>query len=166
MIGYILIGIGAWLLYDDHKTAKTKEHIDKIKKGGSDGIHKNGNDRGRGNSVGKPGEFHQKPDGNGRISPIPVKTGKKGVHNDVSEKPVHKVEPDKNRDSPGNNSGRKPDTASIGDQGKSLKDQSKFNKGGQDAGIEINHENGAGNDGDNVGLESSGRDESNGAKTD
>ena len=163
MIGYILIGIGAWLVYDDHKTAKAKKG-----KGGQDGIHENGNDRSGGNRAGKPGESDQKLDGDGRVTAIgiPVQKLKKGVKHGVSEKSVHKVKPDQNGNSAGDNRAGQPDATSIGDQGKSLKNKSKSKEGGQDAGNKINHENDAGDNGDNVGAEPNGRDEPNGKETD
>ena len=165
MIGYILIGIGAWLVYDDHKIAKAK----KSKEGGSNGIHENGNDRRGGDSAGKSGELHQKPDRNGRVTAppdsmsiragigIPV-TKTKGGKNDVSKKSVHKVELDENRDSVGDNSHGKPDTTAIGNKGKSLTKKSK--EGGRDAEYKINNENDAGDNGNDVGAESSSRNES------
>lgn len=164
MIGYILIGIGAWLVYDD---IKAKKLAIIVKEGGKDGvIHKNGDDSSGSDSTGKSGKLRQKSDRDRSIG-IPVKKLKKGdSDNGISKKPVHKVKPDKNSDSSGNDSTGKPDAATAGDQGKSLKNKSKSKEGGQDAGTENDHENGAGHDGDNVHLESGGRDESNGAETD
>ena len=167
MIGYVLIGIGAWLVFDDWKIARAK----KLKEGGSDGqLHKNGNDRGRGDSAGKSGTIHQKPDRDRGIG-IPVKgdsnksKGKKGVADELSKKPVHKVKSGQNSDSPGDNRGGQPDSTPVGDQGQSLKNK-KSKEGGEDAGTEINSENGISDNGDHVHLESDSRNESDGAETD
>ena len=167
MIGYILIGIGAWLLIDDWKAAKAK----KLNKGGEDGkLPENGNDRGGSNRAGKSGKLRQKSDRDGGIG-IPVKKAKKGVEDELSKKPVHKVKPDKNSDSSGDNRGRQPDAATVGDQGKGLSpakagSNKKSKEGGQDAGSEINHENDARDNGNHVRAEPISGHEPDGTKTD
>jgi len=174
MIGYILIGIGAWLVLDDWKIARAAKKIKNHIEGGRDGqLHKNGDVRSSGDSAGKSGTIHQKPDRDRGIGiPVKEKPKKGDKDNDVSEKPVHKVKSGQNSDSSGDNRGGQPDSTPVGDQGQSLSpsvdgsDKSKSKEGGQDAGTENDHENGISDNGDHVHLESDSRDESNGAETD
>jgi hypothetical protein len=163
MIGYILITIGGWILYDDYKAAKAK----KLLKGGAQNeLYQTGNDRSSGHRAGKSSAVYQESDRGGGIG-IPLEKPKKGgkVH-EISKKSVHKVELDQDRNRAGDDSSGKPDAASNGDQSKALKDKSKSKKGGQDAGNQIDNENDVSDNGDNVGLESNRVHESNGEKID
>lgn len=128
MIGYILIGIGSWLLYDDYKAAKAKKLLSK---GDENGLHENGNDRSRGNRAGKPGAVHKKSDRNRGVSDVPARHASeasragpvkstKGVKNDISQESTHTVEPNQNRDIAGDNRAGESNAAPVSNQGETV----------------------------------------------
>ena len=143
MIGYILMGLGAYLIYDDYREAKAK----KLLKGGENGkLLENGSRGARGNSNRKPGADGQKSDRERRIIGVPAKS--KGANeNELSEGVIQPNELDALGDSLRDDSGSKPDEARDGSQTKGV----KANEGDQqNAGDQNNSENGNGDDGDDV----------------
>jgi len=86
----------------------------------------------------------------------------KGAKYELYKKLVSKVKPDPSGNSSGDNSNSQQNSTPVGGQAESVGTPDKPGKGGKDAGVQVNPENGIGNDGDHVGLESVGSDESNG----
>lgn len=153
MIGYILMGLGAYLIYDDYREAKAK----KLLKGGKNGkLLENGSRGARGNSNRKPGADGQKPDRKRGVIGVPAKS--KGANeNELSEGVIQPNELDAPGDSLRDDSGGKPDEARDGSQTKGVKANEgdvraiPDSKGGQEnAGDQNNSENGNGDDGDDV----------------
>lgn len=172
MIGYILMGLGAYLLYDDYKQAKDKKSANSgeyrnpgtpgkadklLEKGGADeNVLENGS-RGTDSDSGRESSSaSQAADRKRGVSPIgiPAKTpttntaGKKGVNeNELSQKPIQQVKLDTPGNSLRDDSGSQSDAASLDSKAKGVKDE---NGGQENAGNENNLENGAGNDGNDV----------------
>lgn len=164
MIAYILMGLGAYLLYDDWKEAKAKKLL---KEGGANETISENGTRGRGgNSNRKPGAASQETDRERSVIGVPAKSKpriipgqapgipeqapgipEQGGNNELFEEPVQHVKLDTPGGGISDDSRGQSDTASSGDQAESVKE----NKGGQnDAGDQNNLENGISDDGDNV----------------
>ena len=105
MIGYILMGLGAYLLYDDYKAAKAKKLL---KEGDTDEpILENGSGGADSNRGGKPSADGKKSDRNRGVIGVPV--SEKGVNKDeLSQKPVQQVK----LDTPGGSAGHDSDSQS------------------------------------------------------
>lgn len=149
MYGYILVAIGLYLIGEDIVKARRAKNA-KLLENGNGG---SGSDINR-----KPRTNGKEPDRDGRIKPFPVKN--KGGKHELHKKPVSPDKLDPPGGGAGDNSSGQPDATSIGDKAKGVNGKEK---GEVD---EINSENGAGNDGDNVDVKLSGINEPDGTKTD
>lgn len=156
MIGYILMGLGAYLVADDLIKGRRAKH-EKLSQdvNGSRGRH----------TTGKPDSNDKELSRNGVIKPFPVQPTKGGQINEFHQESIPAIPVNQDRDSAGDDSTGKQDTTPVSRKTKSV-NKPKSEKGGQNAGNEVNTENGTGNDGDNVGAQSSSRHESHSTETD
>jgi hypothetical protein len=150
MIGYILMGLGAYLIADDYIEKRRAKNAKLLE---------NGNGGSGGDNDRKPRANDKKLDRDGRIKPFPVK--KQGGNHELHKEPIPPDKPNPPGGGAGDDSSGQPDATSSGGQAKGVK--AKPNEGGSN---ESNLENGTGNDGDDVDLELSGVDESDSSKTD
>ena len=118
MIGYILMGLGAYLLYDDYKAAKAKKLLTKgdadetILENGSRGVN---SDSGR-----KSRTTSQESDRDRGVIEVPI--SEKGVNeNELSQKPVQQVKPDTPGGSDGNDSGGQSDATPVDSETEGVK---------------------------------------------
>ena len=141
MIGYILMGLGAYLVYDD---------IKKLKKGGADeNILENGSRRVNRDSSRESHSTGQESDRDRRIGVPITKTGDN--ENELSQKSIQQVKLDTPGGSIRDDRGSQSDATPVDSKAKGVKRQKSEKAGGQDdAGNENNLENGAGNHGNNV----------------
>ena len=137
MIGYILMGLGAYLVADEYFEKRRAKNAKLLE---------NGNVRGGSDSDRKQSTNGKESDRNGRVKPFPV--NKQGGNHDISKKPIQPVGIDKAGSRAGDDSNRQPDAASSGRETEGVTDNP--DEGGNN---ESNLENGISNDGDNVDSE-------------
>lgn len=125
---------------------------------------KNGNGRRGSHNYGKPCASGEKTDRDRgivfRSNPI------KGVKGELRKELVPKVKSDPSGNSSGDDSNRQQNSTPVGSQAETIDIPGKPGKGGKDAGVQINPENGFDNHGYNVGGELRGGNESNSEKID
>lgn len=151
MIGYILMGLGAYLVADDFikgRRAKREKLLE------------NGNGGSGGDNLSKSRTSNQESNRDGRIKPFPVET--KGGTNELHKKPIHEIGTDKAGSSAGDNSSGQPDATTSDNQAESVKAK---NKGGSN-GSEINSENVISDNGGDVDVKPISVDESDSSKAD
>lgn len=171
MIGYILMGLGAYLIADDYIEKRRAKNATLLE---------NGNGGSSGDNDRKSRADGKKSDRNGRVTAIgiPVESAtntadkKQGGKNELHKKSISSNKLDPPGGGAGDNSSSQSDTTSSGSKTKGVKPAldvsnpgpgDKPNEGGDN---ENNLENGTNNDGDNVDLELSGSNESDSSKTD
>jgi len=144
MIGYILMGLGAYLIYDDYREAKVKKLL---KEGGpNETILENGISGSSGNRNRKPGAASEKTDRERSVIGIPIK--EKGDNADeLFEGSIQHDKSDTPGDRTGDDSSGKPVAASSGNQTKGVED---IRGDEENAGDQSDIENGTGDDGDDV----------------
>ena len=172
MIGYILMGLGAYLVADDYIKSKGVKH---------EKLSQDVNGSGGGDTIGKSHTSDKELSRNGVIKPFPVqsttktadKQTKGGQVNEFHQESVPEIPANQDRDRAGDDSTGKQNTTPVSRKTKSVNKpklesatQTADKKGGQNAGNEINIENGTGNDGNDVGAQSSSRHESHSTETD
>ena len=156
MVGYILIGLGAYLALEDYFKSRGETH-GKLSEDGNGG---------------RGSDSHSKPRPNGdksdrkRFVKVPVEDNTRGKANDISEKPIQPVRSNQDRSGTGDNSRGQQDSASKHSKAKSVKSKPVLEKGVNKNEHKVNIKDDAGNDGNNVDAKSSGRNEPDSKETD